>query len=154
RCTVPSTESENQTLSKESSMKRFLSNVVPWPTKNSMGKEARSLCKSVRPQVEYLEAREVLSGPDWFSKYLPDAAVASLARSDYANHGAINFGDMLGIYSQIATDGRVDASEYASLQSLAQNASALHMPDHVRFLSTQVINTNNPANASIQGISL
>ncbi len=135
-------------------MKRFLSNVVQWSAKKQLGNEVRSLFKSVRPQVEDLEAREVLSGPDWFSKYLPDAAVASLARSDYADHGAINHHDMLSIYSQIWKDGRVDASEYASLQSLAQNASVLHMPDHVRFLSTQVINTNNPANSSIQGMSL
>src|SRR5262249_10485992 len=136
------------------SMKRFLSNVVPWSAKKPMANEVRSRCKSVRPQVEYLEAREVLSGPDWFSKYLPDAAVASLARSDWADHGAINYHDMLGIYTQIAKDGSVDASEYASLQSLDQNASVLHMPDHVSFLSAQVIDTDNPANGSIQGMSL
>ena len=135
-------------------MKQFLSNIVRWSAKKQIGNEVRSLFKSVRLQVEYLEAREVLTGLDWFSKYLPDAAVASLARSDYADHGAINYYDMLGIYKQIASDGRVDAGEYASLQSLAQNASVLYMPDYVSFLSTQVINTNNPANASIQGMSL
>lgn len=135
-------------------MKQFLSNVVRWPARKHMGNEVRSLCKSVRPQVECLEAREVLSAPDWFSAYLPDAAVASLARSDYGDHGAINYYDMLGIYNQAAADGRVDAGEYASLQSLAQNASVLHMPHYVSFLSTQVINTDNPANASIQGMSL
>jgi hypothetical protein len=135
-------------------MKRFLSNVVQWSAKRQMGNEVRSLFKSVRPQVEYLEAREVLSGLDWFSTSLPDAAVASLARSDYADHGAINYNDMLGIYSQIAQDGSVDSSEYASLQSLAQNASVLNMPDYVSFLSTAVIDTTNPANSSFQGISL
>ncbi len=135
-------------------MQRFLSLVVPWSAQKQMGNEVRSLFKSIRPQVEYLEAREVLSGPDWFSKQLTNEAIAALARSDYADHGAINYHDMLGIYSQIATDGRVDAGEYASLESLAQNASVLHMPDHVRFLSTQVINTDNPANSSIQGMSL
>ena len=135
-------------------MKQFLSNVVRWSAKKQMGNEVRSLFKSVRPQVEYLEAREVLTAPDWFSKYLPDAAVASLARSDYGDHGAINYYDMLGIYNQIAADGRVDAGEYASLQSLAQNASVLHMPNYVSFLSTQVIDTTNPANAWFQGMSL
>ena len=135
-------------------MKRFLSNVVQWSAKRQMGNEVRSLFKSVRPQVEYLEARELLSAPDWFSKYLPDAAVASLARSDYADHGAINFRDMLGIYNQIAADGSVAASEYASLQSLAQNASVLNMPDYVSFLSTEVIDSTNPANSSFQGMSL
>jgi hypothetical protein len=104
--------------------------------------------------VEYLEAREVLSAPDWFSRYLPDDAVASLARSDYADHGAINFRDMLAIYNQIAVDGVVDDGEYVSLQSLTQNASVLHVPDYVNFLSTQVIDPTDPANSSFRGTSL
>src|SRR5262245_26408384 len=102
-----------------------------------------------RPEVEYLESRDLLSA-DWFSSALPSAPVASMARTDWQKHGAITYNDMLGIYSQVERDGRVDSSEFASLQSLARSASSLRTTDAVRYLQTQVIG-NNPANRYFQG---
>jgi hypothetical protein len=103
--------------------------------------------------VEVLESREMLSATDWFSYYLPNPAVANLARRDYSMHHSITYGDMLGIYSQVARDGQVDDSEFSSLQALADNASALRTPDYVRYLESQVVG-DNPANASFRGYDM
>jgi hypothetical protein len=105
-----------------------------------------------RLHLQELEARELLSG-DWFDTHLPNPSVAALARTDWYNHYAINYNDMLGIYTQIERDGVVDTSEFTSLQNLTALANVLHTPDSVGYLETQVIN-HNPANLFYQGSSL
>lgn len=105
-----------------------------------------------RPHLERLEDRMVPSA-DWFSSHLPSATVASLARSDWNNHGFIGYGDMVGIFNRVGRDGVVSSSEYRGLQSLVNDARALRMPDYVRFLSAQVV-FHDAANATYQGYSL
>ena len=79
-----------------------------------------------RLELEALEIREVLNA-DWFSTYLPNPSVATLARNDWNGHSAVNYNDMLGIYNQVAADGHVDSSEFASLQFLSTYGYLLNM---------------------------
>src|SRR5581483_12280316 len=87
------------------------------PTDDRKGQ--RPMTSSFRPQFESLESRELLAA-DWFSTYIANPAVANLARADWNGHGSVNYNDMLRVYSQVEADGRVDASEFASLQFLAR----------------------------------
>src|SRR5258708_1778076 len=96
------------------------------------------MSSTIRPQLECLETREVLSA-DWFATYIPNAAVANMARADWNGHGAINYNDMLGIYNQIEKDGKVDASEFSSLQFLSTYGYLLNINDQVHSLSTEII---------------
>jgi hypothetical protein len=107
---------------------------------------------TAKPQIESLESRDLLSA-DWFSAYLPNTNIANMARADWNNHSAITYNDMMGIYAQVEHDGRVDSSEFSSLQSLVTNAATLRTADSVRFLEAQVVG-NNPANRVYQGYSL
>jgi hypothetical protein len=107
---------------------------------------------SFRPQIESLESRELLAA-DWFSTNIANTAIANLARTDWNNHGAINYNDMLAIYSQVERDGRVDSSEFASLQFLATYGSYVRTPASVCYLESQVVG-NNAANRTYLGYSL
>ncbi|SRR5579883_1391783 len=137
------------------SLSHSLNRLVDW-TKSLLGEVGNARCPAKRRvtilSLETLEKREVLNG-DWFSQHLPDPNIANLARSDWNNHGSINYNDMLGIYSQIEKEGYVSSNAFTSLQSLAANASVLHTPASVSYLETQVINTN-PANRTYQGHTL
>src|SRR5438105_640176 len=72
-----------------------------------------------RPRVEELEARRLLTS-DWFSYYMPSPNVADMARNAWYSHSAVNYNDMLQIYSSVEKDGTVDANEITSLRFLAQ----------------------------------
>jgi hypothetical protein len=137
------------------SLFRSLNCLVDW-TKSFLGEVGTARRPAKRSatvlSLETLEKREVLNG-DWFTQHLPDPNIANLARQDWYNHGSINYNDMLGIYSRIEKEGYVSSNAFTSLRSLSANASVLHTPDSVRFLETQVINTN-PANRYYQGHTL
>jgi hypothetical protein len=105
--------------------------------------------KSFRPTLESLESRELLAA-DWFSANIPDAAIANMARADWNNHGSINFGDMVAIYSQIEKNGALTANEMGSLQALFNLGGSLNTPSYVRFLEGKVVN-GDAANASLGG---
>ncbi len=107
-----------------------------------------SMSATCQPRLEALETREVLNG-DWFSAHLPSPSVAALARADYAHHDSINYNDMLQIYAQIEKSATVTSAEFASLSSLATNASLLKTPASVAYFETQVIG-ENPANSAFQ----
>lgn len=99
-------------------------------------------------------------GFDFFDRYLTDPSVRSMARYDYFKDGALTRNDMLGIYTQIATDGvqstlpydgTVSANELANLKTLTN--TKLNIDDATRYLANQIAN-GNPANAHYQGATL
>jgi hypothetical protein len=108
---------------------------------------------SRRPQLEALEARELLAA-DWFSTYLPNAAVAGLVRNDWYGHGSVTRNDMLSVYAQVERDGVVDSGELASLKFLSTYGNLLNMSDPVRYLSGEVVSTTDAADLHYQGMNI
>jgi len=107
---------------------------------------------TTRLRLECLESRDLLSA-DWFSTYIPNAAIANLARADWYGHGSVNYNDMLAIYAQVEKSGPVSSSEFASLQFLGTYGSLLNTPSSVLYLENQVVG-HNPADLSYQGYGL
>ncbi len=83
---------------------------------------------------------------------LQNAALASLVQSLDAD-GSISRNDMLQIFSSVAANGSVTASEFSDLKTIVSNASKLSMPGYVQILAGDVIN-GNVANATFQGKTL
>jgi hypothetical protein len=100
------------------------------------------------------------SGFDFFDRNLKDSADSSLARLDYFEHNALTRDDMLGIYSEISTDGvesaipyngTVTGSEYLDLKALTSGQLNIDQP--TRYLAMKVA-YGDPANAHYQGQAL
>lgn len=64
--------------------------------------------------------------------------------------GSISRNDMLQIFSAVAAQGAVTASEFSDLKTILNKASSLSMPGYVQVLAGDVIN-GNVANATYQG---
>jgi len=81
---------------------------------------------------------------DWFDKNLKDDSVRSLVRLDYRD-GVIDRNDILGIYSQIATEGvqssipfvgTVSSNEFSDLKTLLN--TKINFQTDTRFLQTKL----------------
>jgi hypothetical protein len=86
---------------------------------------------------------------DWFDANLHDSGVRSLAQSDYQDD-TISRSEMLGLYAEVETDGKVSAAERRDLITICQTRSGLDMADDVRDLANDVVG-HSPANLHYQG---
>jgi hypothetical protein len=90
---------------------------------------------------------------DWFSQNLHDAGIVTLTRTLDAD-GSLSRTDMMSIFREAGRDdGLVDSTELADMRTVVSNATRLGIPDYVRVLSSDVVNSN-PANAHYQGGTL
>ncbi len=78
--------------------------------------------------------------------------VLSLTQSYFAD-GSINRADMIAILRSAGSDGSVNTLELSQMRTIVSNAASYNMPDYVRALADNVVNTN-PANAKYQGATL
>lgn len=76
---------------------------------------------------------------DWFSQYLKDQQVVTIARS-LASDGNLSRNDMISILRDTRDGGVVDTTEVTDLKTLIANASRFTMQNHVRVLSNKVVN--------------
>ncbi|HWB13563.1 MAG TPA: C2 family cysteine protease [Pirellulales bacterium] len=83
---------------------------------------------------------------------LQNAFLSSLVTSLDAD-GSIGRADMIQIFSAVAAQGTVTASEFSDLKAILGEATALNMPGYVQILAGDVIN-GNTANATYQGQKL
>lgn len=81
-----------------------------------------------------------------------DSDIRNLVVSAYTD-GSIGRSEMITILRSAGDGGSVTASELADLRFLITPASLFNMPDHVRNLAGDVVNSN-PANATYQKQSL
>jgi Ca2+-binding RTX toxin-like protein len=87
---------------------------------------------------------------DWFDRNLQDPGVRSLARLQYRD-GLINRGDMLNLYTSIATNGSVSQNEINDLKDLV--STKINVQQDTRWFSTQIA-MGNAANARDRGTTL
>ncbi len=89
---------------------------------------------------------------DWFDTHLRDAAIRSLAETDFSGH-VLGRADMLGIFNEVEQQGPVTAVELGDLQAIAQNSALFSGVAYVQNLSAKVV-LGNLANAQYQGGAL
>jgi hypothetical protein len=89
----------------------------------------------------------------WFDATLTDVGVRSQSRLDFFVDGSISRADMLGLYTEIETDGTVSAAERTDLLTIAKPATGLGITADVLDLSNDVAGSNT-ANAHYQGKAL
>jgi hypothetical protein len=90
---------------------------------------------------------------DWFSQHLSDPGVQNLARADYYAHGTLTRADMLGIFTEVETDGTVSTAEFNSLMQIADDGYRLNMSPSVGNLTNKLVNGDNANQFAGDGIS-
>ncbi|HEV3344229.1 MAG TPA: LEPR-XLL domain-containing protein, partial [Pirellulales bacterium] len=83
---------------------------------------------------------------------LQNAFLSKLVTSLDAD-GSISRADMIQIFSAVAANGAVTASEFSDLKTILGEATSLAMPGYVQTLASDVVN-GNVANATYQGQKL
>jgi hypothetical protein len=93
-------------------------------------------------------SKSITVNPDWFSAWVPDQGVQTLARWDCVRDGTLTFGDWYGLIQFAVNESNADATQLGqSLQDLAANTNGyMNTTDYVQALANKVI---NPSGADI-----
>jgi len=103
--------------------------------------------------LEQLEDRSLPSAASVLAS-LQDANIQTLAQADYNRDGGLSRGDMIGIFNEVAKEGKkLTSVEVADLNTLVNNSSTLGMPADVAGLAGKVVGYNQ-ANAKFHGKAL
>jgi hypothetical protein len=94
----------------------------------------------------------VATSSNWIDTKLTDAGIRSQVEIDYQD-GSISRADMLGLYTEIETDGKVTKAERKDLITICNTATGVEMPDDVHALASDVAGSS-PANRRYQGKAL
>jgi Calpain family cysteine protease/LGFP repeat len=90
---------------------------------------------------------------DWFEINIADAELRSASRSRFAD-GTLDRNDMLAILRDAKDGNVIDSSEFSDLKKLTATGDGfIKMPEHVRGLSSRVIN-GDAANSRYKGATL
>ncbi|MBD2056675.1 pre-peptidase C-terminal domain-containing protein [Oculatella sp. FACHB-28] len=89
---------------------------------------------------------------DWFGNTLRDAGLRFATRSRFLD-SKLDRNDMITIFRDAKDGGAIDSTELNDLRTLTSDKSYVAMDDHVRVLSSKVVNSNE-ANSQYQGKAL
>jgi hypothetical protein len=89
---------------------------------------------------------------DWFGSTLRDAGLRFASRSRFLD-SKLDRNDMITILRDAKDGGMIDSTEINDLRTLTSDKSYIAMDDHVRVLSSKVVNSNE-ANSQYQGKAL
>jgi hypothetical protein len=78
--------------------------------------------------------------PDWFSQWVPDQGVQTLARWDYVRDHTLTFGDWYGLVQFAVNETSADQTQLqTSLENLANPNGGINTTDYVQALANKVI---------------
>jgi hypothetical protein len=115
---------------------------------NGLGSESGYITKA----DNFFNNKTEVDLTDWFSGKVQDARLRFAVRSGFFD-GKLDRNDMINLFRNAKDGGVVDSAELKDLRFLVNDKSYIAMDDHVRVLSSKVVNSN-AANLQYQGKAL
>jgi Calpain family cysteine protease len=102
--------------------------------------------------VSTLKFSATTTATTWFDANIQDTALKALLKTSFADN-KLDRKEILNVFKQTATDGKVTSTEFSDLGKVAANASLFTSVEYVGVLFKNVV-SGNVANAKYKGTSL